>query len=191
VGWLPPGRRVDPASSAPGDAVLLSGTVGDHGITVLAARGDLGLEPGLSSDAAAVHDLVEGLFAAGVAPRALRDPTRGGLAGVVHELARAAGVAMEIDEASIPVHPRVAAACDLLGLDPLYVANEGKVVAVVPASQADRAVAAWREHPLGRNAARIGRVLGGGKPGTALLRTAFGGRRVLPVLSGDQLPRIC
>ncbi len=191
VGVLPAGRCPRAEAVRPGDAVLVSGTLGDHGMTVLAARGELNLALELRSDAAPVNGLVEALYAAGAPPRALRDPTRGGLAGVLNEMARAAGVAVEIEEERVPVRPGTATACELLGLDPLYVANEGKVAAFVEPALAGAALAAWRAHPLGRDAARVGTVLSDGPPGRVTVRTPVGGRRLLDLMSGDPLPRIC
>jgi len=191
VGTVSPAHRVRPDGARPGDAVLVSGPVGDHGMTVLTARGEPRLELALTSDAAPVNGLVEALFAAGVVPRAMRDPTRGGLAGTLNEIARSSGVAVELDEAAVPVGPATAAACELLGLDPLYVANEGRIVAFTAPDEADTALRAWRAHPLGAAGARIGTVLGSGPPGRVTAVTPVGGRRMLDVMSGDPLPRIC
>ncbi|WP_326542913.1 hydrogenase expression/formation protein HypE [Pseudorhodoferax sp.] len=192
IGALPPGRRIGGALARPGDALLLSGRIGDHGIAVLSQRESLGFEATVRSDTAALHGLVAALLAAlpEGAVHTLRDPTRGGLATTLNEITRQSGTGMQIDEAAIPVHPEVTAACELLGLDPLYVANEGKLVAVVAAEQADAALAALRAHPLGVDAARIGSVVDD-EHGFVQMRTTFGGRRVLDWLSGDPLPRIC
>ena len=190
VGSVPAGRRLGADLVRPGDAVIVSGTLGDHGMAVMVARGDLELEADLRSDTAAVHGLMEVLLAAAPSTRWARDPTRGGVGTVANELARDAGVAVVLDEAALPVAPAVAGACDLLGIDPLYVANEGKVVAVVPPDEASAALDALRAHPLGRLAARIGDIQAD-PPGIVVLRTAFGGTRIVDMLVGDPLPRIC
>jgi hydrogenase expression/formation protein HypE len=191
LGTVTPARRVRPDGVRPGDAVLVSGTMGDHGMTVLTARGEPRLELSLTSDVAPVNGLVEALFQAGVVPHAMRDPTRGGLAGTLNEIAGNAGVAVEIREDAVPVRPETATACELLGLDPLYVANEGKVAAFVASEDADTALRAWRAHPLGAASAGIGTVLENGPPGRVTAVTPVGGRRMLDVMSGDPLPRIC
>ena len=168
----------------------MSGTIADHGMAVMLARGDLAIEADLRSDTAPLAALTEVLFAAAPSTRWLRDPTRGGLGTVCNELAAAADVAVVLDEAALPVDAAVNGACDLLGIDPLYVANEGKLVAVVPPDESDAALAALRSHPIGTGAARIGEILGE-PPGIVVLRTAFGGTRIVDMLVGDPLPRIC
>jgi len=190
VGLVPPGRAIDAASVRPGDVVLLSGTIGDHGMAVMLARGDLPPGPDITSDTAPLHDLVETLLAAAPATRWLRDATRGGLAAVGNQLARDAEVAVVLDGSRLPVRPQVATACAALGVDPLYVANEGKLVAVVPGAEADAALAALRDHPLGRDAARIGEIRAT-PPGIVVLVTPFGATRIVDMLVGDPLPRIC
>lgn len=190
LGALPAGRELGGARARPGDAVLVSGTLGDHGMAILAQRESLSFESEIASDTAALHGLVAGLLEAVPATHVLRDPTRGGLATTLNEIARQSGVGMVLDEQAIPVNPQVAAACELLGLDPLYVANEGKVVAVVPDRAADAALAALRAHPLGAQAARIGEITA--DPSHFVqLRTTLGGHRMVDWLSGEQLPRIC
>jgi len=174
----------------PGDAVLVSGAIGAHGTAVMLARGDLELEADVASDTAPVHGLVAALLAAAPSTRWLRDPTRGGVGTVCNELARDAEVAVVLDEPALPVAPAVAGACDLLGIDPLYVANEGKVVAVVAPDEADAALGALRAHPLGADAARIGEIAAD-PAGIVVLRTTFGGTRIVDMLVGDPLPRIC
>lgn len=173
-----------------GDLVLVSGTLGDHGATIVTARGELGLDAAIASDCAALHELVAALLDAAPATHCLRDPTRGGLASVLVELARASGVGVEIDESALPIREAVRGVCELLGLDPIYLANEGKLVAVVPPDQAERALAALRGHPLGREAASLGRIVAE-RPGQVTMRTSFGGLRRVDMLVGDQLPRIC
>ena len=191
IGVVPSGIDLAPAHARPDDAVLVSGPIGDHGIAVLSAREGLAFATEVVSDSAALHHLVGALLTSGAAVRCLRDPTRGGVATVANELASAAGVVLTLDEPAVPVRPGVRAACEMLGLDPLYVACEGRLLAIVAGGDAERALAALRAHPLGAGAARIGRVSAadGGPP--ARLRTAFGSTRALDVLAGAQLPRIC
>jgi hydrogenase expression/formation protein HypE len=190
VGWVPDGVEIGPERIEPGDVVLVSGTVGDHGIAVLSQREGLTFETELLSDSAALNGLIDALLAAAPNTHCLRDPTRGGLAAALNELAGAPGVGIEIDETAVPVLPAVSAACEMLGFDPLTVANEGKLVAFVPPEEADAALEAMKEHPLGRSAARIGTVVDE-HPGMVLVRTAIGGRRILDMPLGELLPRIC
>lgn len=190
LGVIPPGREVGGDRARPGDAVLVSGTLGDHGLAILAARENLGLSAPIHSDSAALHGLVEALFASGAELHVLRDPTRGGLATTLNEIARQSGVGMMIEEAALPVRPAVAGACELLGLDPLYIANEGKLVVICRGEDAERALAALRAHPLGTDAARIGEVIADAD-GFVQMTTALGGRRLVDWLTGDPLPRIC
>jgi hydrogenase expression/formation protein HypE len=178
------------ATVQPGDAVLVSGPIGEHGVTVMLARGELDIEADLVSDTAPVHDLVATLLAATPGVRAMRDATRGGVATILNEVAVAAEVAVVVDEAAVPVGPLVRGASELLGIDPLYVACEGRIVAIVDGSAADVALAAMRGHPLGSQAALIGRVKAD-PPGLVLLNTVFGGTRICDMLVGDPLPRIC
>uniref|UniRef100_A0A7C4QTH7 Hydrogenase expression/formation protein HypE n=1 Tax=Schlesneria paludicola TaxID=360056 RepID=A0A7C4QTH7_9PLAN len=190
VGWLPLGRTLSLAAAQPGDALVISGTLGDHGIAILSVREGLEFDTVLESDAAPLTDLVRTMLAACPAIRGMRDPTRGGLSSTLHELATAARVGVELEETAIPVRREVRAACEMLGLDPLYVANEGKLLAVVPPDDADRLVAVMRQHPRGRDAAVIGNVVSA-HPGLVILRTRLGGERVVSMLAGEQLPRIC
>jgi hydrogenase expression/formation protein HypE len=190
IGLLPAGRELGPEHMRAGDAVLVSGPIGDHGIAVLSAREGLAFESALISDSAALHELVEALFASGAAVRCMRDPTRGGVATALNELARAGGVGITVEEAALPVRDAVRGACELLGLDALYVACEGRLLAIVAGVDAERALAALRAHPLGSEAAVIGRVVRSA-PTPVTLTTTFGTSRVLDVLSGAQLPRIC
>jgi hydrogenase expression/formation protein HypE len=191
LGRLDPRARLSPGSLEPGDRILVSGSIGDHGTAVMLARGQFELEAPVASDTRSLWPAVEALLdAAGPSLRAMRDATRGGVATVLNELARSSGVAIVVREAAIPVRPAVAGACELLGIDPLYVANEGKLVAFVAADAADDALAALRSAPGCAEAEEIGEV--GAEPaGLVLLETAFGGRRVLDTLVGDPLPRIC
>lgn len=181
-------RVVPDRGLRPGDRILVTGTMGDHGLTVLAARGNLALEVELRSDVAPVNGLVRAALAAGRIT-AMKDPTRGGLASALHEMAEKSGVGVIIDEPSVPVRPEVRAVGELLGIDPLHVANEGKVVMGVAAGDADAVLAAVRAHPLGRDAALIGTCIGDA-PGRVVLDTGFG-RRLLAELEGEPLPRIC
>lgn len=190
VGSLPPGRDVSGRHARPGDVVLISGTLGDHGMAIMAARENLGFETPIVSDSAALHGLTEALFASGARVHTLRDPTRGGVATTLNEIARQSGVGIVLDEAALPINPAVAAACEFLGLDPLYVANEGKLLAIVAPDDADAALAALRAHPLGARAARIGTVQADTHR-FVQMTTTLGGRRIVDWLNGDPLPRIC
>lgn len=190
LGALPVGRELGGARARPGDAILLSGTLGDHGMAIMAQRESLAFESTIVSDTAALHGLIADLLDAAPGVRVLRDPTRGGLATTLNEITARSGVGMELDETAIPVQPQVDAACELLGLDPLYVANEGKLVAICDPADTERALAALRAHPLGERAARIGTVTED-PHGFVQIRTGFGGRRMVDWLSGEQLPRIC
>ena len=178
------------ATARPGDAVIVSGPIGEHGITIMLARGELDIESEVSSDTAPLNGLVERLLDAAPGVRGLRDATRGGVATICNEVARAAGVAVVLEEEAVPVRPDVRGACELLGIDPLYVACEGRLVAVVDGDQVEAAMAALRSHPLGEGAAVIGRVRDD-PPGLVLLKTSFGGTRIVDLLVGDPLPRIC
>jgi hydrogenase expression/formation protein HypE len=189
VGVLPPGRRLGAQLARPGDRVLVSGTLGDHGIAVLTQREGIRLQTDLTSDTAALNDLVDTLVAAAPETHTLRDPTRGGVSSALNEIAQASGVRIVLDETSLPINDAVRGACELLGFDPLYVANEGKLVAIVPAAQAGAAEQALRGHPLGQNAVEIGEVREG-PPGVSI-RSMVGGERNVPMLAGEQLPRIC
>lgn len=190
VGTVADGVDLGPGRVRPGDRVLLSGTLADHGMAVMVARGDLQLDSEIASDTAAVHELAAALVALGDGLRWMRDPTRGGLATALNELSERAGLAIVLDESTLPVRPAVAAACEILGIDPLYVANEGKLIAVVAAAVADSAIAALRAHPLGERAALIGEVRAEPE-GLVLLDTTLGGSRIVDMLVGDPLPRIC
>lgn len=191
VGLIDPGFRPAPDRARPGDVVLVSGPLGRHGIAIMAVREGIAFESALESDTACLVPLVEGLrAAAGAEVHVLRDPTRGGLASALNEIAAASGVGIELDEGATPVPAEVAGACEMLGLDPLYVANEGVLVAIVAAELAGAALAAIRSHPLGASATAAGRVVSA-HPGMVVLRTRLGGTRVVDLLPGDQLPRIC
>ncbi len=190
VGTVPAGRDLSVRNARPGDRILVSGTVGDHGVAILSVREGIEFETALASDVAPLGGLVEALLEACPSVRWMRDPTRGGVAGAINELAAGSGVEVRVREAAVPVRPEVRAACEMLGLDPLYVANEGKVLAAVPPADADRLLAAARRHPLGRDAALIGTVAAG-RAGLVTVESFVGGERLLPLLAGEQLPRIC
>jgi hydrogenase expression/formation protein HypE len=190
IGIIDHDAELTPAAIRPGDRVIVSGPLGDHGMAIMIARGELELEVDLRSDTAPLHGLVGELLRTVDGVRCLRDPTRGGVATVLNELALAAGCGVIVDEASLPIRPEVNGACEILGIDPLYVANEGKLIAIVAPEDADAALATVRRHALGDGAAIIGAVTSE-PPGMVLLETAFGGSRVVDMLAGDPLPRIC
>jgi hydrogenase expression/formation protein HypE len=190
IGVVPDGVSLSIRAARPGDRIVLSGTIGDHGVAILSQREGIELESALESDTAPLADLAQMALRACPTIRLMRDPTRGGLASTLNEMARASAVGVRIDEARIPLKPQVKGACEILGLDPLYVANEGKLVAVAPAAEADRLVETLREHPLGRDAAVIGEILADG-PGIVRLKSRVGGERVVSLLAGEPLPRIC
>ena len=190
IGLVPDGRSLSIHSARPGDRILVSGTLGDHGIAIMSVREGLEFETVLESDSASLNGLTEAILEACPQTRCMRDPTRGGLSSALNELAEASNVGVVLDEESIPLRREVRAACEMLGLDPLYVANEGKLIAVVPPEDAGRVLDAMRAHPLGRDAALIGEVVDG-HPGMVILRSRVGGERVVTLLSGEQLPRIC
>jgi hydrogenase expression/formation protein HypE len=190
VGVVAPGMELSGRGARPGDAILLSGTLGDHGMAIMAVRESLGFESPIVSDSAALHGLIAAMRASGAELHVLRDPTRGGLATTLNEIAQQSGVGMMLQEKALPVNPAVAAACEFLGLDPLYVANEGKLVAICAESDAEMLLAAMRAHPLGTQAAIIGTVHADPHH-FVQMTTGFGGKRIVDWLSGEQLPRIC
>jgi hydrogenase expression/formation protein HypE len=190
VGLVPDGVDIAPDRAAAGDAVLISGDIGMHGVAVLSCREGLEFDTTVVSDSAPLHGLVAAMLAVTVDLHTLRDPTRGGVAASLNEIARTAKVGIELEERSLPIPPGVADACSLLGLDPLQVANEGKLLAFVPSTSADAVLAAMREHPLGASARRIGTCVTD-HPGMVVARTALGGTRVVTMPIGEQLPRIC
>jgi hydrogenase expression/formation protein HypE len=183
VGVVPEGRALSIAAARPGDRILVSGTMGDHGIAIMSVREGLEFETVLESDTAPLHDLARVMLEACAGTRSMRDPTRGGLSSALNELAAASRVGVELVEAAIPVRAEVRAACEMLGLDALYVANEGKLLAVVPPAEADRVLAAMRGHPLGRDAAVIGEVVAD-HPGMVTMKSVVGGERVVTMLAG-------
>jgi hydrogenase expression/formation protein HypE len=198
VGLVPPGLHIGGANARPGDAVIVSGTMGDHGIAVMSQREGLAFRTTVRSDVAPLNGLVAALLATGggaeaAAPQpvhVLRDPTRGGLATTLNEIARQSGVCIRLDEQAIPIRTQVRAACEMLGYDPLYVANEGKLIAVVSAAQAEELVATLRRTLYGEDACIVGQV-GAEPPGRVLLKTRIGGTRIVDMLAGEMLPRIC
>ncbi|WP_081809058.1 hydrogenase expression/formation protein HypE [Mycobacterium sp. URHB0044] len=190
VGVIPAGRRLGRDRVRAGDKVLLSGTIGEHGMAVMLARGDLAIDADIASDTAPVHELVELLMTAAPSTRWMRDATRGGVGTVCNELVKDGAFALILDESSLPIQPQVLGACDMLGIDPLYVANEGKFVAIVAPEEADAAITALRAHPQGAAATIVGEIVP--EPhGIVALRTSFGGSRIVDMLVGDPLPRIC
>ena len=190
IGVVPEGVHVSGDRARPGDRILLSGPIGDHGMAIMSLRESLGFDTEIVSDTAALHGLVAAMLEAVRDVHVLRDPTRGGIAATLNEIARQSGVGMVLEETSIPLRPQVEAACELLGLDPLYVANEGKLVAICAAADAEPLLAAMRAHPLGREAAVIGEVCED-RHGFVQMRTRLGGSRIVDWMSGEQLPRIC
>jgi hydrogenase expression/formation protein HypE len=190
LGHVPDGRALSIAAAEPGDLVIVSGTIGDHGIAILSVREGIAFETVLESDCAPLGGLARVMLAASPRIRCMRDPTRGGVTSALHELAAASRVGVELREADLPLRDEVRGACELLGLDPLYVANEGKLLAVVPEPDAEAVLAAMRAHPLGRRAQVIGRVVAE-HPGLITLRSVVGGERLVQMLAGEQLPRIC
>ncbi len=190
IGLVAPGIELGPSRVEPGDRVLVSGTLGDHGMAVMIARGELALETDLESDSAPVHELAADLLGLGSALHWMRDPTRGGVATALNELAQQAGVAISLEETALPLRRAVVGACEILGIDPLYVANEGKLIAVVAAEAADDALALLRAQPLGAEAEVVGTVRDDPE-GFVFLDTALGGSRIVDMLVGDPLPRIC
>jgi hydrogenase expression/formation protein HypE len=190
IGLIPPGVTIAPHLAQPGDVVILSGEIGLHGIAVMSVRAGLTFETTIASDCAPLNGLVAEMLAVTQEIHVLRDPTRGGVASSLNEIAKASQVGIVLDERALPVPPAVRSACELLGLDPLYVANEGKLLAIVPAGVADALLAQMQRHPFGRHATRIGQVTER-HPGMVVARTGIGGTRVVDMQVGEQLPRIC
>jgi len=190
IGLVAEGIEMSANRARPGDKVLLSGSIGDHGIAILAQREGLEFESAIQSDSAALHTLVAGMLRVTADIRCMRDPTRGGLSSTLNEIAGQSGVGIELIEREIPIREEVKGACELLGLDPLYVANEGKLVAIVAPAAAEEVLAAVRQHPLGQEARIIGTVTEK-NPGLVVMRTPLGTTRIVDMLAGDQLPRIC
>ena len=190
IGLVPNGVNIHPARAQAGDKVIISGPIAVHGIAIMSVREGLEFETEIASDTAALNGLVSALLGACNDVHVLRDPTRGGVTSAVTEIAQSAGVGIVLNEAAIPISEEVKGACEILGLDPLYVANEGKLIAIVAPGEADAALATMRKHPLGKEAAMIGEVTTE-HPGFVVMKTRVGGTRVVDMLSGEQLPRIC
>ena len=190
IGVIPAGVNLGAHLARPGDVVLVNGRLGDHGAAILGARGDMALDTPIESDCAALHGLVDALLAAAPGIRAMRDATRGGVATVLNEIAEASAVSIEIDEAQTPIGDEVRGFCEILGLDPLYLANEGKIVIVFAAGAGGGRAGGDAGAPLGARGCVIGRITEG-EPGRVAMRTVFGGRRIVDMLVGEQLPRIC
>lgn len=190
IGIVPNGLNISGNQARPGDKILVNGTMGDHGVTIMSSRENLEFETSITSDSAALHTLIAEMVSAVPSIHCLRDPTRGGLATTLNELAQQSGVGMQLLERDIPINPAVSAACELLGLDPLYVANEGKLIAICPAEDADALLKVMQSHPLGGQAAIIGEVCED-EQGFVTMETQFGGNRIVDWLVGEQLPRIC
>jgi len=190
IGLIPDGREVSGSLLQPGDRILVSGTIGDHGMAVLSQREGLEFRSDIVSDSAPLNSLVEEIFETGAEIHALRDPTRGGLAATLNEFATGSGVGILVEESAVPLEPSVSRACDLLGLDPFYVANEGKLVVSVSETGAEQVLQAMQGHPQGGRAAAIG-TASSDHSGTVILQTRVGGKRILDMPTGEQLPRIC
>ncbi|MBV8781548.1 MAG: hydrogenase expression/formation protein HypE [Phycisphaerae bacterium] len=190
IGLMPAGRTLSIRNAKPGDHILVSGTLGDHGIAIMSVREGIEFETVLESDSASLADLTRVMLEGCPTIRCMRDPTRGGVSSACNELADASKVGVRLFESSLPLKAEVKAACEMLGLDPLYVANEGKLIAVVPAEDSERLLATMRRHPLGRSAAIIGEIVAD-HPGMVVMNSLVGGERVVTMLSGEQLPRIC
>ena len=191
VGAVPAGVTIDSSRARPGDRIILSGTVADHGITILTRREGLAFQAAIQSDTAPLNAMVAGMLAVETDLHVLRDPTRGGVGTALNEIAEKSGVGIRIHEDRIPVRPEVAGVCELLGFDPLYIANEGKLLAFVAPAKAEAVLAAVRRDPRGRQARIIGEVTADDHPGRVVLETRIGGSRIVGMLSGEQLPRIC
>jgi hydrogenase expression/formation protein HypE len=190
IGSVPEGISLSIRNARPGDRIIVSGSIGDHGIAIMSVREGIEFETVLESDTAPLAELAQRMLQICPTIRLMRDPTRGGLSSALNEMATASRVGVNIQEPAVPIRPEVHAACEMLGLDPLYVANEGKLIAVVPPEEAEQLCDAMRRHPLGRDAAIIGEVVAD-HPGMVLMRSVVGGERVVTLLAGEQLPRIC
>jgi hydrogenase expression/formation protein HypE len=190
VGRVRDGVRIDPAACKPGDVIILSGTIGDHGVAIMSAREGLEFESPIKSDSAPLNGLVDAILDASAKVSVLRDPTRGGVATTLNEISTTAGVGMVLDEKSIPVRNEVKGACEVLGLDPLYIANEGKLLVIAPEGQSEKILRAMQEHPLGTDSGIIGKLTAD-HPSVVRMTTSIGSSRIIDMLTGEQLPRIC
>jgi hydrogenase expression/formation protein HypE len=190
IGIIPDGVKIAPQNARPGDAILVSGTLGDHGMAIMSVREGLEFETLIQSDSAPLNGLVAAMLSVTSAVHVLRDPTRGGAASALNEIARSSGVGMVLEDHRLPIRPEVAAACELLGMDAIYVANEGKLLAIVSPDDAEALLEVMRGHPSGKDAALIGHVVAE-HPGIVVSKTGIGGTRVISMQIGEQLPRIC
>ncbi|NLY55674.1 MAG: hydrogenase expression/formation protein HypE [Firmicutes bacterium] len=190
IGVVPEGRNISGSLAMPGDVVIINGTIGEHGMAIMSERSGISWETDLMSDCAPLNGLIERILTATEEVHVMRDPTRGGVATTLNEIAAQSGVGIRLNETDLPITDGVRGACEMLGFDPLYVANEGKVLVIVPQSQAEKVLSAMHDHPLGRQAVIIGEVIAD-HPGLVTLRTGFGGERILDMLEGELLPRIC
>ena len=190
IGLIPPGVNIDPSSPGEGDVIIINGMIGDHGVAILSAREGLEFETTITSDTAALNGLVESILKTSKSISVLRDPTRGGVATTLNEISASAGMGIILEEKLLPVSGQVRGACEILGLDPLYVANEGKILVIVPENLAGSILTAMQQHPLGVDSTIIGRITGE-HPGVVRMQTSIGSSRVIDMLAGDQLPRIC
>ena len=190
IGFIMPGVDIAPGNCSQGDVIILNGRIGEHGIAIMSAREGLSFESQIKSDTAPLNSLVELMLKASRNIHVLRDPTRGGLSSALNEIAMVSGQSIIIEENSIPVSEEVKGACEILGFDPLYIANEGKLIAFVPVADASNVLSAMRSHPLGKESVIIGKVTAG-SPGTVIMKTSIGSTRIVDMLSGEQLPRIC
>lgn len=190
IGWIPEGRRLSVHHARPGDRILVSGTIGDHGVAIMSVRDGIEFETVLESDSAPLNGLTEAMFKVSDQIHCMRDPTRGGVSSTLNEIAAASKVGVKLWERNLPIRREVRGACEMLGLDPLYVANEGKLIAIVPHEIAEPMLVAMKEHPLGKDAALIGEIVAE-HPGMVVLKSMIGGERVVTMLAGEQLPRIC
>ena len=190
LGIIPQGVNISPKNARPGDLIMVNGNIGDHGMAIMSLRSGLEFETAIQSDTAPLNDLVDSMLVQTQEIHCLRDATRGGLAAVLNELATSSKIGIEFDEKSVPIHPQVSAACEMLGLDPFYIANEGKLVVVLPESQAEIVLSTMQAHPYGKNSAIIGKVVEN-HPGLVTARTSIGGMRVVDLPAGELLPRIC
>jgi len=191
IGFVPKGVKINGASAHPGDSVIISGTIGDHGIAVLAARNELGFSTTITSDVAPLNHLIQTAIEAAPNIHVLRDPTRGGIATTLNEIALQSNVTITLDETNLPIHKQVQGVCDILGFDPLYVANEGKVILILPEEEEEAVLDALHQHSLGKDAVKIGTVEKTKNNPLVLMKTIIGGTRIVDMLTGEMLPRIC
>lgn len=190
IGWIPKERNISPKRCQPGDVILINGNIADHGVAIMSSREGLAFETSIRSDTMALNGLIEEVFKTTEEVHVLRDPTRGGVSSALNEIAKTAGVGIEINETAIPLAEEVKGACEILGLDPLYIANEGKILVILPEKEADAALDAMQKYPGGENSAIIGKI-SSEMPGILRMRTSVGSTRIVDMITGEQLPRIC